>query len=213
MKNRKLNFLILIITFLVSCQEHKTEFKSYQIDRTKDLFENLSKNLNPDESYTYWAFLRSTHGIGNATILNERGNIDQRELLNLRFNLSGFFSWGHHADIYYYILAVKDGEVFKVDTKENLLTFLDKIDTKEEAFLIARINEFLIDNCLSQGNSYRRVKNGYELLLIGPDSYSEGYINYDLKRTQHFVTINHKGELSTRLIGVYCEGDEECICD
>jgi len=199
---------------LLSCQEAEKEFQSYKYDISEDLFQSLSQNLNPDESYTYWAFLRSIHGFGEATILYEEGLTNQKKLLNLRFNLNGFFSGGHHAAIYYYILAVKNGKVYKIETKESLIKFLNKIDTKEEALLIARINDFLIDSCLSEGSSYRKVKDGYELLLVGPDSFSsDSYRNFDLKRTQHLVTVNSLGQLSTRLIGVYCEGDEECICD
>lgn len=104
--------------------------------------------------------------------------------------------------------------MYKIQTKESLLKFLEKVDTKEEAFLIARISEFLIDPCLSEGSSYRRIKDGYELLLVGPDSFSaDDFRNFDLKRTQHLVTVNSIGQLSTRLIGIYCEGDDECICD
>ena len=163
---RQAIIFVLIIFSFSRCQETEADFKSFTYDRNKDLFETLAKNLDPDENYTYWAFMRSTHGIGNATILHEEGDISQRKLLNLRFELKGFFNWGHHADMYYYILAVRNDNVHKIQTKESLINFLDTIDTTEEAFLIARIHQFLIDPSLSEGNSFRKIKDGYELLVV-----------------------------------------------
>ena len=208
---RILKYLGIIISILtISCSNEKP-FNTIDFDWSIDPIESISKNLNPDKEYIYWAFLRSNSSFDRAEILNEKGDIAKRRLIDLSFNSKGFFVWGHHSDRIYYIIAItKDEKIIKIQDQDKLIKFLKKIDTMEEALLISYLNDFHLDYCYPEAKSFRKGKNGYELLLTHIEGNRSIMSTDEIKFIQHYVFVNTNGNLTTEVREAYCIGYEEC---
>ncbi|GER61045.1 hypothetical protein ULMA_31530 [Patiriisocius marinus] len=204
---------LIIFIFSFTCCESETEFKKIEFDRSIDVIENIGRNLNPDEKYEYWALLRANDGgHEHVDVINEFGNLNKRKLIDLTYSQDGFLKRGHHSTSTYYILAVKDNKVFKIEDTQNLLLFLDGIDTMEEALLITQMNEFGIDDCFIEGGAYRKTNNRYEFQLMRSNHGNTSIIDLgSYALIQHLVFVEKNGKLSSKSGGIYCKGKKECI--
>ena len=154
----------------------------------------------------------SDGGIEHVDILNEKGDLSKRNLIDLNYNREGFIVRGHHATSSYYILAVKNDSVFEIRNIENLLQFLNGIDTMEEALLISQINEFNIDRCFVEGGAFRKVNDRYEFQLMRSNSPNTSIIALNwYALIQYLVYVEKDGTLTSKSCGIYCEKKKECV--
>ena len=203
--------VVIFIAVFNSC-ENKTEFKKIDFDWKIGVIDNIGRNLNPNPKYEYWALLRSSNGgHEHVDILHEEGLTAKRDLIDLTYSQEGFIVRGHHATEAFYIITVKNGQVSKIKNTADLILFLDRIDTMEEALLLAKIKEFGIDYCDERGGSYRKTKDGFEFYLMKSNSTGSSVILEDLKNTQYLVSIDNTGVVNSKSCGVYCQGKKECI--
>ena len=206
--NYKNLLIIPIIVFLTNCTEKEDAFRKINYNKEINVFENICKNLNPHKKYDYWAFIESRdfgESKKEVEILNEKGNLENRNLIDLNYRREGFFVAGHHSTYSFYILETEKNKVHEIRDIENLKIFLDKIDTKDEALLIAILNEFSIDNCHEEGGSYRKNESNYELLLFKSSVLKE--------RQQYLVTVENSAEWDSIPKKIYCQRFEKCDCN
>ncbi len=199
--------LLCVATLFFNCQR-EIEFKKVTHDRNINVFENIAKNLSPNKKYDYWAFIES-RDFGDhkkeVEVLFEKGDFEKRKLIDLSYNREGFYVAGHHSTYSFYILATGKNKVHEIRDLESLISFLDKIDTEDEALLIAILNGFSIDSCNKVGGSYRKNKDKYELLLFKSSILKE--------RRQYLVTVKDNAKWDSIPKYVYCQGYEKCDCN
>lgn len=201
--------LIVSILTIVSCAK-ETEFEKIDYDWSIDIFETIGKNLNPEKKYNYWALIRSNDGgHEKVNVVHEQGELAKRNQIDLSYNPNGFIVGGHHSHTAYYIIAIENDNVFEIRNTIDLLSFLGEIDTMEEALLITQINEFGIDYCDERGSSYRKVKDGYEFYLM---EKTDWFFLESLENIQSLVSVNSSGKITSKSLGVYCQGKLECLC-
>jgi hypothetical protein len=189
-------------------KQKETEFQKINYDQKINVFENVSKNLKPNKKYDYWAFIEARdfgESRKDIEILYEKGNLENRKLIDLNYSREGFFVAGHHSTYSFYILATEKSKIHEIRDVESLISFLDKIDTKDEALLIASLNGFSIDNCYEEGGSYRKIKDKYELLLFKTSVFKE--------RRQYFVTVQNSSKWDSIPKKIYCQRFEKCDCN
>ena len=76
------------------------------------------------------------------------------------------FGWhGHPADSVYYLATNSKDSHETINTVEGVLDFLGTIDTKEDAILFARANDFFWSADKKENGAIREVEDGYELVV------------------------------------------------
>ncbi len=195
-----LNFIFF--SFLhVGC-EHQKEFKKLEYDWREDYRGEISTNFKPSKKYDSWAFLRSNlpNKYETITVLFQKNEIRQ----SIKPVDKSFLMSGHPMSTIYYIATINDSQINYIDSKEKLLDFFGKIDTKEEALMLALIEGFYIDDSNWKGGSYKELpNNGYEFLLM--KSIGEYF-----QRTQYRVHVNSSGDIEYKKGEIYCKGYKEC---
>jgi len=170
--------LICALIFLVSC--------STDDPITTDGFEPISEqypfgDLEPKVETDYWEL--------NYTIVNGRDDFDeeiivrngvlcpraendlcQDEFRNLKPEF-GFAAGCLPASCFYYLKYQADNQNHLVASKDELLQFLDTINTKEEALLWVRANDYYFRVNDIDGGAFKTVGTGFELIVLKTVSY------------------------------------------
>ena len=172
----KILLIIIFISTINSCSEN---FTKLSIKESSD--EELLKAIIPTDNPQYWQ-IDYVYGFSPEKIFS-KGNSKLAKKIPIPEAQSGngFFSGCQPSYCNYRILYLKNKKWFYVQDKETLIKFIGKIDNEKEAFLIARINDYDIDNNSSKGNGYLRTNDGYKLKVNIYDSCPESKKAFILK--------------------------------
>ncbi|OXA87474.1 hypothetical protein [Flavobacterium hibernum] len=190
--------LPLLLLILTSCNDLNYKY----LNSNKTDIESLLKNINPNKNYDYWE-INYCHGITPKTILY-KGNKKLKEKYNYKTDCNGFLGGCHPSYCAYNIIYLQNGKWNYVINETDLATFINKIDNPQEAFIIARINDYEIDSNNQKGNGYIKTKNGYNLKLMKYKSCPES-------KESFIVSIDSTGKLGkTESQGFYLK-TKDCI--
>lgn len=196
--------IIFIIPFLIqfACNsEH--DFQKINFNWSEDYLGEIAQGFDPEMKYDFWALVRT--GIPNENSLKIMYQTNDDPLVELDDLFQrGFYHQGHISNVFYYIVTVKDGKDSYFTDTNSLLRFLGKVNTMEEAVMIAKINGFGIDNGNPKGSSFRKTDNGFEFLLM--KSEGPGLIEF----RQYLVSVDKKGFVTSEKKEIYCSGYEDC---
>lgn len=188
-----LNFLILI-----SCNNNN--YESLSLGKTDT--ESLLKKINLNKTYDYWEINYCT--IRQSKTIFYKGNKKLKEKYNYSPTCRGFFHGCQPLSCSYNIVYLLNGKWNYIDDETLLASFISKIDNPEEAFLIARINDFDVDSYNQKGNGYFKTKNGYDLKVMK-------YISCPESKESFIVSIDSMGQLKkTESQGFYLKS-KNCI--
>lgn len=191
---------IIVITFLIfiSCND-----ANYQSLNSKEAgVESLLKKINPNKEYAYWE-INFSMAITPHVIFS-KGDKNLKQKNNYQPNQSGFFIGCQPMSCSYSIIYFENERWNYVLNNEELITFINKIDNPEEAFLIAKINGYTVDSYNKKGNGYLKTKNGYELKVMKYQSCPESKESFR-------VAVDSLGKLSTiESLGFYLK-TKNCI--
>lgn len=198
--------IVILLNGCIDGQSYDADYKKIEYNGSEDIGQ-LASGFKPDKKYKSWYFLRSSDPINlfGITILykSENATIVEEDIKELN---KGFITRGHHSNRFYYLLVIKNGEQFYLTEKEEVVDFFGKIDTKEEALLLAMIEEFNIDSNNLEGSSYKQTKKGYDFLLMKNDIDSPLSTEY----RQYKVSVSKNGEISWKKGEIYCRGYNDC---
>ena len=155
--------------------------------------EALIRAIRPNKDYQFWACIREGY-FRNTEIITGKGDISY--LMNNKFDdpKLGFIykMWQG----YFYIAYIENSHLKLAINKAQLINFIGKIDSIEEALLIADINNLSVDYERDIGSSYKKVKDGYEFYLVK--------FHKCTVRTEPFkVNIDTLGNYKARSLGFF----------
>ena len=176
----QIKIIILLSLILVVNTSFITVFKKLPksfLDR-----DNLIKNIDPDKQYTYWEYCSG--GIGLDFVTFKKGvRTGESAFKNPG---EGFFRGCLPSYCYRYIAYIRNDTIGYVTNAQELKKLLGRINTLEEAVLLAEVSgELDVDNNLS-GGSYREYNNGYILKLMkhtfSPETKQSIYLKIDREK-------------------------------
>ncbi|WP_133243379.1 hypothetical protein [Flavobacterium sp. 103] len=191
---------IILVVFLIflSCEDLK--YKS--LDSEKTGIENLLKKIIPNKNYEYWE-INYVYGFTPKVIFS-KGKKELKKKYNFEENNGGFFTGCQPGYCNYNINFLENGKWHYIKEEKELARFINKIDNVEEAFLIARINEYDIDSNDKKGRSYTQTENGYKLKVMKYNSCPES-------KESFLVSIDSLGKLKQlENLGFYLKS-KDCI--
>ncbi|WP_281239947.1 hypothetical protein [Flavobacterium praedii] len=191
--------IIAIIFFsLISC--NNIEYNSLEPEKTET--ENLLKKIIPNKNYEYWE-INYVYGLTPKVIFS-RGKKELKKTFKTEGISGGFFIGCQPGYCYYTINFLENGKWNSLKDKEELAKFISKIDNVEEAFLIARINDYDIDSNNKNGNSYALTKDGYKLKVMK-------YNNCPKTKESFLILVDSNGKIKqTENLGFYLK-TKDCI--
>lgn len=198
----RVKIIMIIIIFNTCSHSQEKTFKKINYDWSRDYIKEIAENFNPTNTDS-WALVRCWHSKNiNKKIIfkTEKFNTKIIEPISSK----GFYTTGHPSTRYYYIISVKEGIISYVDNNQTLINFLGKIDTKEEALILAKIKGFLIDYENPEGSSYKKTKNKYHFLLMQNEGKFTG-------KRQYLVEVDNKGRITSKQREVYCKPSQKCF--
>ncbi|MDQ0969764.1 hypothetical protein QFZ20_005167 [Flavobacterium sp. W4I14] len=185
-------YLFIISLLLLSCNR-KIEQGFEKIPLGMNSTEALIRAIRPNKDYQFWVCIREGY-LRNTEIITGKGDISY--LMNNKFDdpKLGFIykMWQG----YFYIAYIENNHLKLAINKAQLINFIGKIDSIEEALLIADINNLSVDYERDIGSSYKKVKDGYEFYLVK--------FHKCTVRTEPFkVNIDTLGNYKARSLGFF----------
>ena len=185
-------YLFIISLLLLSCNR-KIEQGFEKIPLGMNSTEALIRAIRPKKDYQFWVCIREGY-LRNTEIITGKGDISY--LMNNKFDdpKLGFIykMWQG----YFYIAYIENSHLKLAINKAQLINFIGKIDSIEEALLIADINNLSVDYERDIGSSYKKVKDGYEFYLVK--------FHKCTVRTEPFkVNIDTLGNYKARSLGFF----------
>lgn len=184
---KKIIFLLFLV--LTSCNDTKYQtLNSNEAD-----VESLLKKINPNKEYAYWEINFSMPL--TPKVIFYKGDKKLKQKNNYQPNQSGFFTGCQPMSCSYTIIYFENGKWNYVLNNEQLITFINKIDNPEEAFLIAKINGYSVDPYNKKGNGYLKTKCGYNLEVMKYNSCPESKESFRvaIDSTGQFKQIESQG--------------------
>lgn len=199
-------YLFILTLLLLSCNGN-VEQGFEKIPPGLNVTEDLIRAIRPDKDYQYWACIRQGYFHNpntNTEIITGKGDISY--LMNNKFDdpKLGFLykMWQG----YFYIAYVDHNHLKLVTEEAQLIKFIGKIDSIEEALLIADIHNLSVDYTRAIGSSYKKVKNGYEFYLVK--------FHKCTVRTEPFkVSIDTLGNYKAKSLGFFYDVDDYTCYD
>lgn len=197
-------FMLICITAFFAC-EIKPGKGFEKLPKGLNNIEDLIRNIQPDKKYDYWVcFRQDFSGVTNphTEIITGKGDISK--LMKIKFDdpKKGFKykMWRG----YYYIAYVENDSVKLVTTEKQLIKFIGKIKSIEEALVLADIEGLNADYSRDIGCAYQKTKNGYAFYLA---KFHKCYV-----KTEPFtVSIDSLGNYKAKSLGFYYDEDEVCL--
>lgn len=179
-------FVIVVFSF-VSCQ---SDYK-YLSKENRDT-EKLLENIIPDKSVQYWQ-LEDVPGYDNDDkpykLVFSKGKLRDKKIPAYPNNmavLNGFFTGCQPAYCAYRIRYFKTGKCETAESAEDLKKFIGQVDNEYEAFLIAKIAKYEIDDT-HKGNGYIKVEEGYRLRVMKREYCPESKESFTMLITKNGV--------------------------
>ena len=200
------HYLFILSLLLLSCSRN-AEQGFEKIPPGLNVTEDLIRAIRPDKDYQYWACIRQGYFHNpntNTEIITGKGDISY--LMNNKFDdpKLGFLykMWQG----YFYIAYVENNHIKLVTNKAQLIKFIGKIDSMEEALLIADIHNLSVDYERDIGSSYKKVKNGYEFYLAK-------FHNCTVRTEPFKVNIDTLGNYKAKSLGFFYDVDDNTCYD
>ncbi len=121
----------------------------------------------PSESYDYWEYRFSD--IGKEEVIYKRGE-QQLDSISIENQTNGFFVECDPLLCYSYIVAVKDGGLFIIDTPDKFRNFVGNVDNVQEVVILIKLSGYWFDPSDSRTGSYKKTADGYELFVLDYES-------------------------------------------
>lgn len=160
-------FAFFLLAGVISQSNAQNNLQSYrQIPDSLRWRGNSVKYIIPDKNYTYWEFgVTEWDTTKPVRVVFSNGHRPENLIIKsppialTDGGLPGGF-------VTYYIAYVLNGKVRFVDSIDQLVTFIGRIDNVQEAILLTILKENLdIDN-KKIGGAYRIIPDGYDLMLM-----------------------------------------------
>lgn len=197
-------FSILISLFVMSSCSKKEEpiFQKIKYDLSSNYKDSLGTKIIPNKNYQYWAYMSYYQNSGKAkyTVLKQGGNTLQKQNIKKEPTLRGFFEGCHPNYCCNYIIIIENNKIKYLKTKEEFKEFIGTIDNLEEAMLLARTDDYILDTDI-KGSAYRIKDDTYELHLMKFHEYPSQKESVEIK-------IDKKGNVKTKSLGIYCKGQK-----
>ncbi len=199
----QLIIISLSILFLSSCNQ-KFEHLSERNSET----EALLKKIEPNKDVEYWQLEyfpnHKTEDL-DTEILFSKGEYSSKDSIseNLR-NFSGFFSGCQPSYCSYTITYLEKGKWKIVKSENELKKFIHEVDNVYEAYLIGRINGYLIDSYSEKGNGFIKQNNGFKLNMMKYESCPES------KESFTFF-VNRNGDIQDLMSNGFYLKTKDCI--
>jgi hypothetical protein len=187
---KQISTLLFFIILLTSCQN----IGFSKLKSTANDFQYLLKSINCNDNVEYWEL---NYVFDKQETIFQLGDLKLKDKIVRCDGQKGFFPGCHPLFCNYHIVYFKKGLQYNVTTRDSLKLFIGHIDNKEEAFLIALINDYNIDWDHWQGRSYQETKGGYLLKVSKIDYCPE-------KRESFLVFVDKDGSLTiVKSLGIY----------
>lgn len=183
-----LPFLLFSI-FLFSQNDKENGFSPLPRLEIKDLV----KKINPNKNFTNWALVY--YDFTSDKILFQKGKKKLSPSRSER-DFYGFFPCIPGGCYSYFYTINKTNEEKYITSGKDIISFFGEIDTIEEALFLAMLQGYGIDEDYKNGNSYKKLDNGF-LLHLSKISYSP------YKKEVFIIMVKKNGEFSTQSDGIY----------
>lgn len=197
-------FSILISLFIMSSCSKKEEpkFQKIKYDLSSNYKDSLGTKIIPNKKYQYWAYMSYYQNSGKEkhTVLKQGGDTLEKKHININHNILGFFEGCHPNYCCNYAVTVESDKLEYLKTKDQFRKFLGTIDNLEEAMLLARTYDYILDADI-KGSAYRIINEYYELHLMKFHEYPPQKESIEIK-------IDKKGNIKTKSLGFYCKGQK-----
>ncbi len=179
-------FWVFVIQFLLTCENYP-EYSSLKKEQSDGEF--LLKSINPNDSaIQYWEINKINLLTPKTIYFTGRKNLEpslkEREKI-------GFFQGCQPLHCAYNIIYFKNDKWHLVTSEYDLKNFMGKIDNEFEAFLIAKINNFSIDNINEEGNGFLISDNDFFLKVMK-------YKSCPVSKESFLLQISTDGKIKTK---------------
>ncbi len=155
-------YIITTITFIFILNSCTPNFESLSIKEANT--ETLLKNIEPNDKVTYWQLERV---LSDSKVLFSKGEKPAEIIIsNAKYDFNGFFVGCEPMFCAYRITYFENGRWGTVRTEQELKKFIDTVENVSEAFLIGKINDYMIDIKSDFGNGFIELKNGFKLNMM-----------------------------------------------
>jgi hypothetical protein len=100
-------------------------------------------------------------------------------------------------------MAVKNGKMEIIDSRDKLREFIGTIDNLEEVIISIKLNDYWFDRSDERTGTYRKTENGYDLQILDFESCPVKY-----KSVQ--ATLDFNGKLEVHSIETIRE-EPDCV--
>ena len=158
--------ILLIVIFLSCTKDNRDDFVVFPADFHSYLDLPISQ-VHPSKKYDYWEYHFS--GFGMDTIVFKSGN---NQALNFDAPKieKGFYLNCAPSCYFSYIIASTDHKIEIIDEDDEFKRFVGQVENIEEVLLLVKLNGYWYDPTDKRMGSYRKVKDGYDLLLLDYES-------------------------------------------
>ncbi|TXF79225.1 hypothetical protein [Chryseobacterium sp.] len=190
---------IILILLCNSCKENFTKLKAGE-----SYDEELLKAIVPHNYIEYWQ-IDYVYGFSPKKIFSTGDKeLAKQILIPETVNGNGFFSGCQPGYCNYRIVYLKNKTWHYVQDTEKLSEFIGEIDNEKEAFLIARIKDYDIDNGSSEGNGFTKTEYGYKLKVHKYNTCPES-------KEAFIVTVQKNGKFKEVKNRGYYYKSKDCI--
>lgn len=209
---KKVIFISALI-FLVSC--------STDDSITTDGFEPISEkypfdDLNPEVETSYWelnyALVKGRDDFDEEIIvqngvicINAEEELCQEEFRNLKPEF-GFAPSCLPGLCFFYLKYQADGQNHLVGSKDELLQFLGDINTKDEALLWVRANDYYFRINDIDAGAIKEVNSNFELIVLKTVSYCT-----PVQSNRYHLLIKSNGEIEVLKEEVFSVDENSCV--
>lgn len=180
-------FIFSILILFISCKE-KASYSSLTKEQASTEFQLKSINPN-DDKIEYWEInyinLLTPETIYFTGDKEVEPSLEEREKI-------GFFQGCHPMHCAYNIIYLKNDKWHLITSERDLRNFIGEVDNEFEAFLIAKIDNFSIDNHNEKGNGFYKSDKDYFLKVMKYKSCPESKESFLLKVTLDAEIESHK---------------------
>lgn len=195
---------ILLSLFLISSCSKKSEpnFQKIKYNLSSNYKDSLGTKIIPNKDYKYWAYITYYQNSSNVKyiILKQSGDTLQKQKIKLDSTMRGFFEGCHPNYCCNFIIIIENNKIKYLKTIKEFKVFLGTIDNLEEAILLARLHNYILDTDI-KGSAFRINNDVYELHLMKFHEYPPQKESIEIK-------IDKKGNIKTKSLGVYCKGQK-----
>lgn len=185
-------FFILCIAISSLVLSQKNHQDSHAIPRYDDITD-LIKNIDPNPDYKNWAWV--FYDFKKSKILFQRGK-KKLQPERKESDFYGFYPCLPGGCYHYFYVVNKNNVPEYISEWSGLIRFFGKINTIQEALILATLSGYVVDKEFKEGNIYQEFKDKF-ILHLSEVSYSP------YKKEAFIIEVKKNGELTATSNGVY----------